>query len=87
MPDLLPPLLTQREAILCQIAELGDMRRGTITEVFRSCGKSGCCLLRAQASWPRSLLRFHHQGRGQDQNLATPPRAAARQDRAGGRDL
>ena len=32
MPDLLPPLLTQREAILCQIAELGDMRRR-----FKSC--------------------------------------------------
>ena len=43
MLDLLPPLLTQREAILRQIAELGDMRRGTITEVFRSCGKPGCC--------------------------------------------
>ena len=43
MPDLLPPLLTQREAILRQIAELGDMRRGTITEVFRSCDKPGCC--------------------------------------------
>jgi len=43
MLDLLPPLLTQREAILRQIAELGDMRRGTITEVFRSCGKAGCC--------------------------------------------
>ena len=43
MPDLLPPLLTQREAILRQIAELGDMRRGTITEVFRSCGMPGCC--------------------------------------------
>lgn len=43
MPDLLPPLLTQREAILRQLAELGDMRRGTITEVFRSCGKPGCC--------------------------------------------
>lgn len=43
MPDLLPPLLTRREAILRQIAELGDMRRGTVTEVFRSCGKPGCC--------------------------------------------
>ena len=43
MPDLLPPLLTQREAILRQIAELGDMRGGSITEVFRSCGKPGCC--------------------------------------------
>ena len=43
MPDLLSPLLTQREVILRQIAELGDMRRGTITEVFRSCGKPGCC--------------------------------------------
>jgi len=43
MPDLLPSLLTQREAILREIAQLSDMRRGTITEVFRSCGKPGCC--------------------------------------------
>lgn len=43
MPDLLPPLLTQREAILREIAQLGDIRRGNITEVFRSCGKPGCC--------------------------------------------
>jgi hypothetical protein len=43
MPDLLPPLVAQREAILRDIAQLGDMRRGNITEVFRSCGKPGCC--------------------------------------------
>jgi len=43
MPDLLPPLLTKREAILRDIAQLGDMRRGNITEVFRSCGKPDCC--------------------------------------------
>jgi len=43
MPDLLSPLLSQRETIVRKIAELGDMRRGTITEVFRSCGKPTCC--------------------------------------------
>jgi len=43
MPDPLPALEAKREAILRQLAQLGDMRRGTITEVFRSCGKPGCC--------------------------------------------
>ena len=43
MPDPLPALEAKREAILGQLAQLGDMRRGTITEVFRSCGKPGCC--------------------------------------------
>jgi hypothetical protein len=43
MPDILAPLLAQREAILRDIVQLGDMRRGNINEVFRSCGKPGCC--------------------------------------------
>ena len=43
MADILAPLLAQREAILRDIVQLGDMRRGNITEVFRSCGKPSCC--------------------------------------------
>lgn len=43
MPDQLSVLVAKRDGILSEIARLGDMRRGSITEVFRSCGKPGCC--------------------------------------------
>ena len=42
MPDPVHDLETQREDILRQMTRLGDMRKGSITEAFRGCGKSGC---------------------------------------------
>ena len=42
MPAPLATLEAQRDGILREIAQLGDMRKGSITEVFRRCGKPGC---------------------------------------------
>jgi hypothetical protein len=42
MPDPIHALETQRDDILRQMARLGDMRKGSITEAFRCCGKSAC---------------------------------------------
>jgi len=42
MPAPLAALEAQRDGILREIAQLGDMRKGSITEAFRSCGKPGC---------------------------------------------
>jgi hypothetical protein len=42
MPDPVHTLEAQRDDILRQIARLGDMRKGSITEAFRCCGKSTC---------------------------------------------
>ena len=42
MPTPLAALEAQRDGILREIAQLGDMRKGSITEAFRSCGKPGC---------------------------------------------
>ena len=42
MPDPVHALETQRDDILRQMTRLGDMRKGSITEAFRGCGKSGC---------------------------------------------
>ena len=42
MPDPMPKLETERSALLQKLAATGDMRRGSITEVFRSCGKATC---------------------------------------------
>jgi len=42
MPDALAALEAQRDGILREIARLGDMRKGSITEAFRACGKPNC---------------------------------------------
>jgi hypothetical protein len=42
MPDSLVDLETRRDHVLKQMARLGDMRKGSITETFRPCGKPAC---------------------------------------------
>lgn len=42
MPDTVASLEAQREEILSRMAQLGDMRKGSITETFRACGKPTC---------------------------------------------
>ncbi|MEO8214120.1 MAG: DUF6788 family protein, partial [Myxococcales bacterium] len=42
MTDPLAKLLADREGLLKTLAGTGDMRRGSITENYRSCGKSTC---------------------------------------------
>lgn len=42
MPDVLAGLEAQRNDILRQMAQLGDMRKGSITEAYRPCGKPTC---------------------------------------------
>lgn len=42
MPDSLSKLEANRDALLQLLAATGDMRRGSITEVYRSCGKATC---------------------------------------------
>jgi hypothetical protein len=43
MPETIERLETRRTALLDRLAQTGDMRRGSITEVFRPCGKPTCC--------------------------------------------
>lgn len=42
MTDPLTRLQARRAALLRTLAATGDMRRGSITEVYRSCGKPNC---------------------------------------------
>jgi len=42
MTDSLSRLQARRTALLQSLAATGDMRRGSITEVYRSCGKPNC---------------------------------------------
>ena len=47
MPSSFAALEAEREVVLKKIAQIGDMRRGSITETFRACGKSNCACARA----------------------------------------
>jgi hypothetical protein len=42
MPDPIAALEDRREAIARELAQIGDMRRGSITETYRRCGKAAC---------------------------------------------
>lgn len=42
MTDSLAQMHAERAALLQTLAATGDMRRGTITEVYRRCGKPNC---------------------------------------------
>ena len=42
MPDSLSQLEKQRTQLFCQIADLGDFRRGSVTPTSGKCGKPTC---------------------------------------------
>lgn len=42
MADAIPKFEAERSALLQRLAATGDMRRGSISEVYRSCGKPTC---------------------------------------------
>jgi hypothetical protein len=42
MPQTLQALESERAELLAQLAQTGDMRRGSISEAYRRCGKAGC---------------------------------------------
>lgn len=43
MASTIEELESRRAAVLAQIEEIGDMRRGSIAERYRQCGKHPCC--------------------------------------------
>jgi len=47
MPNTFAALEAERDTVLKEMAHIGDMRRGSITETFRTCGKSNCACRQA----------------------------------------
>jgi hypothetical protein len=45
MTDTIEQLEGKRAALLEQLADTGDMRRGSITETYRPCGKPDCACM------------------------------------------
>jgi len=78
MPDMLPPLVDDRSALLRQISELGDFQPGSIANASRRCGKPSChCAKPDDAGHgPHAQLTQKIDGKTVTQNL--PSQAAVR---------
>lgn len=61
----LDALQQDRARLFLEIAEIGDFRRGSISETYRRCGKSNCCCAEAdhRGHGPQYLLMTKIEGR------------------------
>jgi hypothetical protein len=78
MPDSLPELEQRRNVLAQQIAELGDLRAGSISHTSGRCGKANCrCHRPGQPGHgPNLRLTYKVDGKTLTESLPTP--AAAR---------
>jgi len=72
MPNSLPALESSRASLLRQIAQLGDMRPGSVTTVFRRCGKPTCHCARPNdpGHGPHFQLTSKQEGKTVTQSLS-----------------
>jgi hypothetical protein len=70
MPDI-DRLQQDRARLFRELSEIGDLRRGSIAENYRRCGKSNCCCARAghRGHGPQYLLMTKVEGKSQARNL------------------
>lgn len=74
MPESIASLEQQRSAILTQLVELGDFRRGSITAIQGRCGKPNChCHLPNQPGHgPNYRLTFKEAGKTISETFSSP---------------
>src|ERR1700751_1183779 len=62
----LPELEAERDRLYAQLAEVGDFRRGSVTENYRRCGKPNCACAQPDhpGHGPRFLWTRTARGRG-----------------------
>lgn len=70
MPDI-DTLQQERARLFRELGEIGDLRRGSIAENYRRCGKSNCCCSRPdhRGHGPQYLLMTKVDGKSQARNL------------------
>ena len=71
MPRDLVSLQEERERLFLDLAELGDFRRGSISETYRRCGKATCCCAAPDhpGHGPQYLLMTKVEGRSRAKYL------------------
>lgn len=74
MPQSLPDLESRRQTIAQQIAQLGDLRAGSITSTSGRCGKPGCrCHRPGQPGHgPNLRLTYKRNAKTISESLPTP---------------
>jgi hypothetical protein len=74
LPESIASLEQQRSAILTQLVELGDFRRGSITAIQGRCGKPNChCHLPDQPGHgPNYRLTFKEDGKTISETFSSP---------------
>ncbi len=74
MPLSLPELAQRREMIAQQMAQLGDLRPGSVTGTSGRCGKPGCrCHQPGEAPHgPNFRLTYKVEGKTLSESLSTP---------------
>jgi Family of unknown function (DUF6788) len=74
MPDALPDLESRRSEIVKQLARLGDLRSGSISNTSGRCGKPNChCHLPEQpVHGPNPRLTYKEHGKTITESLPTP---------------
>jgi hypothetical protein len=73
MADPISKFETERETLLQALAATGDMRRGSITEVYRSCGKSTCACAAADHPGHGPYYAFTRKVDGKTKTLQMRP--------------
>ncbi len=73
MAQTLEELETRRTALLCALAETGDMRQGSITESYRPCGKSNCACVEPKHPGHGPFYAFTRKVGGKTQTIQLRP--------------
>lgn len=75
MADTIDQLEEKRVALLEQLADTGDMRRGSITEAYRPCGKPNCACTAEDHPGHGPFYAFTRKVGGKTQSVQLRPGA------------
>jgi hypothetical protein len=75
MADSIEPLESKRAALLKDLAHTGDMRRGSITETYRPCGKADCACTARDHPGHGPFYAFTRKVSGKTQSVQLRPGA------------
>lgn len=73
MPESIETLEARRKRLLSELAQIGDMRHGSITEVYRRCGKQPCWCQQTDQPGHGPFYAFTTKVQGKTQTLQLRP--------------
>jgi hypothetical protein len=73
MPESIESLEARRSGLLSELAQIRDMRPGSITETYRRCGKKACWCAQADQAGHGPFYAFTRKVRGKTQTVQLRP--------------